>query len=223
MSGKAKDHTGERYGYLTVIALTEERKPVSKNRIWLCRCDCGNYVKVPTSEFSKSGHTKSCGCKKLEMMTEAATKHGGHRDRLYTVWTGLRKRCNDVNDKDYAEYGGRGITVSEAFSTYERFRTWALENGYDPSAKVGGCTIDRIDVNGNYSPENCRWVNAEVQQNNKRNNVFLEFNGERKTISQWEHEKHYSKDLIRDRIERGWSIADAILLKPEKRRRENRH
>ena len=161
------DISGQRFGRLTAV------KNLGSNHgrcnIWLCKCDCGNEVKIPTDSL-RSGNTKSCGCLRDELISHVNAKHNKSKcNRLYNVWVGMRQRCNDKNHKSYANYGGRGISVCDEWSDYLKFEKWAVENGYNESAQYGECTIDRIDVNGNYEPNNCRWVDLLTQSLNKRN------------------------------------------------------
>ena len=119
-----------------------------------------------------SGKTKSCGCLRDDMIAEVNKKHGkagvGKKSRLYNVWVGMRQRCNDKNHTSYHNYGGRGISVCPEWDDFETFESWALVNGYDPDAEYGKCTLDRIDVNGNYEPGNCRWISMSEQNKNKQ-------------------------------------------------------
>lgn len=132
--------------------------------------------------------------------------HGQSNTRLYRVWKGMRERCYSKNHIGYKFYGGRGITVCEEWkNSYETFRDWALENGYDETALFGECTLDRIDANGNYEPKNCRFVNIEKQNRNKRSNTLLEYNGQTKTIAEWSDITGLSKQLISSRHNSGWS------------------
>lgn len=151
--------------------------------MWLCRCDCGKEF-VTLGKSLRSGLTKSCGCYSHSLRVKESTTHGLSHERLYRVWVDMKKRCYDPAFKYYKNYGGRGIAVCDEWrNDYISFRTWAMENGYDPFAPKGLCTIDRIDVNGDYSPENCRWVDMYEQGQNKTNNRIVNYLGEEMTIS----------------------------------------
>lgn len=165
------DRTGEKYGLLTVLHRGQDYiSPNGKRYVrWVCRCECGNVTEVCAFDLA-SGHTKSCGCKKSIAASITHTKHGGRKDRLYKVLSNMKNRCYNEKSKDYKYYGGRGITIcDEWLSSYSKFKEWAYMHGYDDSACSGECTIDRIDVNGNYEPNNCRWVSMDVQSKNRRN------------------------------------------------------
>lgn len=166
-----KDLTGMTFGKLTVEHRVDDYVSPSGRHLvkWNCKCSCGNVVDVTACQLN-TGKTLSCGCLKIEKITEIATKHGGRHDRLYKVFHNMINRCYNSNSTDYKYYGGRGIQICDEWRyDYAAFKKWAYENGYDDTAAFGKCTIDRIDVNKNYSPDNCRWVDMKIQSQNRRN------------------------------------------------------
>ena len=160
------DLTGQRYGRLTVLSKSSTAK--DGGTIWLCKCDCGNEITVKSGNL-RSGHTLSCGCFMKDRTSETQSTHRQSHKRLYNVWTSMKARCYNPNSKFYKHYGGRGIIICEEWRTdYQAFHDWAMQNGYNPDAPLGKCTIDRIDVDGPYAPWNCRWVDMKVQRHNRR-------------------------------------------------------
>lgn len=157
---------GKKFGRLTVLDFAGNDK--AGHTLLRCLCACGNESVVSRTNLT-SGATTSCGCARKEITAANRRTHGGKGTRLYRVWQGMRERCENPNHVSYKLYGGRGISVcSEWDQDYASFRDWALSSGYDFNAKRGDCTLDRVDVNGNYCPENCRWVSMLIQSNNRR-------------------------------------------------------
>lgn len=207
-------YIGKRFGFLTVIGIN---KPGMARR-FICKCDCGNVKNVRPIELV-SGKAKSCGCHHDDF----ARTHGGSNDRLYHVWQNMKRRCNYPNCREYSNYGGRGIRVCDEWEDYSAFKKWAYEHGYDKDAPFGECTIDRIDVNGNYEPDNCRWItNLEQQKNkrpssewkkreNKKKTALILFNG--KMIAKSELCKQYgiSVETFNYRYkQKGMTVEDAL-------------
>ncbi|MCD8376221.1 MAG: hypothetical protein LUD69_04705 [Oscillospiraceae bacterium] len=201
-----KDLTGNRYGRLVVVSEAEYKKPY---RMWNCVCDCGNTTVVRGTSLT-SGHTTSCGCFQRDCASSANTKHGMYKHRLYRIYGHMVRRCCDEREAGYKNYGGRGIRVCDGWkNSFEKFAEWAYDNGYQDDL-----TIDRIDVNGNYEPSNCRWVTQKVQANNTRRNRMLEFNGETHTMGQWADILGLSYNLVDSRIFRGWDVERALTEPP---------
>lgn len=216
--GKIKDLTGKKFGMLKVIS----RAGVKYNRrvIWLCKCDCGNEVEVG-SELLIGGKTKSCGCIRGNGQHKRGKDFKGHRHGMsYTpihdVWLHMRQRCYNPRDSFYADYGGRGITVCEKWETFEGF--------YEDMGPLyqDGLTIDRIDVNGNYCKDNCRWVDSITQANNKRNNRIETIGGVTDTLTNLCRLYGISERAVRTRLKIGWSIEKALKtpIRPHKKYKE---
>lgn len=158
-----KDLTGKKFGMLTVLYRVENKK---NHVFYKCVCDCGNY-KIADAARLKSGETWNCGCKNKNSYI-----HGYRNTRLYRTWIGMKTRCFNPNTPFYKHYGGRGITVCEEWKDpengFQNFAKWAIENGWDEKKNRFEQSIDRIDVNGNYCPENCRFADIKTQNNNQR-------------------------------------------------------
>lgn len=156
-----KDLTGLRFGRLIVVSRDENTK--EGRATWLCRCDCGKTT-VKQGKLLRNGHCKSCGCGEYENRVSNVTSHRLSNTRLYTIWQGMKQRCNYSKHKDFYNYGGRGITVCDEWShDFKSFYDWSILNGYDDSL-----TIDRIDNDKGYSPTNCKWATAKEQRQNQR-------------------------------------------------------
>lgn len=161
---KAEIHTGDCFGRLTIIKEVPKR---GKFRYFLCRCTCGNEKVIAMGALRK-GVTVSCGCYQSEVKhspkpIKQSENHPYMNTRLYKIWVGMRRRCYKPNNRAYKWYGSRGISICKEWDRFLNFRLWALENGYNETL-----TIDRINVNGNYEPDNCRWITIQEQQKNRR-------------------------------------------------------
>lgn len=211
------DLSGKRYGRLSVIKLDHVQiKPCGKNEMYyLCKCDCGNY-KVVRACSLRSGNTTSCGCYVKEMLSKRQTTHNMSKTALYKTWCNMKARCYNTKREDYSEYGGRGIKVCPEWMIFENFQSWAMENGFKEE-KVKGknlLSLDRIDVNGNYCPENCRWATNRQQANNKRNNIRFYYNGQNLTLGEWSEVTGISYGTLSTRVHRlKWTI-ERTLTEP---------
>lgn len=181
------DLLGKRFGELEVISFAGY-KQYNKTRfpVWFCKCDCGNIFPVIAYSLT-SGKTKSCGCSSVKRSAEAKVIHGESNTRLYRKYIRMIDRCYNHNNKDYPDYGGRGIYICDEWYNcnekpglrYRAFSDWAKATGY-----VDGMTIDRIDNNGPYAPWNCRWSNDKAQANNRRSNIDYNISGERLSLQE---------------------------------------
>ena len=177
---------GKRFGRLLVVDYAPDyiAPDGHKHPKWKCRCDCGNEVVVRQSSLL-GGCSQSCGCLRKEQISYRAKHHGGFGTRLYNVWNSMRQRCNNPHAQSYHNYGGRGISICSEWDDYGVFRDWALKTGYDKSAKRNECTLERIDVDGDYCPQNCKWVTMKEQGNNRRDTIYLTYKNETHSLSEW--------------------------------------
>lgn len=212
------DLTGQRFNRWIALSYEGDAR-------WLCKCDCGTVKKVHRSHL-KDGESKSCGCLSKEKASINASlrnkTHGLYieNERLYNIWHSMKQRCYYNKNTSYSNYGGRGIKVCDEWKNdFKSFYDWAMDNGYQENAKRGQCTIDRIDVNGNYEPSNCRWATIKEQSRNKRTNHFITCNGQTKTMVEWSELTGLSHTTIYDRLKAGLSEEEAILR--EKRKKYN--
>jgi len=200
------DLKGKRFGRLMVIEAMEN---IGTYSAWLCQCDCGNKTIVATRNL-QSGGTKSCGCLCRDIARESHTIHGlsrvaGKITRLYNVWNHMRHRCLNKDDPHYKYYGARGLTICQEWDDYPKFHDWALSNGYTEKL-----TIERIDNNSGYSPNNCRWATRKEQARNSRHNHRVFFNGEDKALIEWAEVLGVKSATLNMRLRRGWPIEKAL-------------
>lgn len=203
ISKKFQDLTGLVFGRLTVIGFSGKTGIQPK---WYCRCECGNIVNVFSSNL-KRGTSSSCGCYFDEVNKEKSIVHGlsaGNKSPEYRSWVAMINRTSSKSNKCYQNYGGRGITVCDRWLDVRNF---VEDMGLKPSDKH---TIDRIDVNGNYCPENCRWATQKEQAVNKTTNRRLTYNGITKTMGEWENDLGFKVGTIKGRLRIGWSVDKAI-------------
>ena len=201
--------TGQKFNSLTAMKFEYNRQsPSRKTAYWSFRCDCGKVIVRARGDVVKDS-IKSCGCKRLEYLLKTK-KHKGlscFEERLYSIWYDIYRRCYVKTRRSYKDYGGRGIKIcDEWLNSFESFVLWAKNNGY-----ASDLTIDRIDNNGNYCPENCRWVDRIVQANNKTSNHYLTYKGKTQSMMNWSRELNINYSTLRNRINiYKWSIEDAF-------------
>lgn len=198
--------TGQKFGRLT--ALYRLYNYHKKGVYWLCVCECGNLTEVSSLNLL-SYHTTSCGCLQKEMTSKARKKHGKRHTKIYGVWQGMKRRCYNKNNPKYPIYGGRGITVCDEWNDdFQAFYNWAMSNGYK-----NGLTLDRINCDGNYEPNNCRWATQQQQQRNRRNNHNITLNGETHCLLEWCEILGVNYNTVTSRLHYGWSVEKALELK----------
>ena len=200
---KYKSLIGKKFNSLTILGIDSHNK--SGHYKLLCGCDCGNQ-KVIRADRVINNITTTCGCQNKGYNGFSPNGLSRKYPHLYSCWNIMRHRCYDTNNEKYKNYGARGIVVCEEWRySFEPFFKWAMANGYQK-----GLTIDRINVNGNYEPSNCRWTTLLIQARNKTNNKMITYNGETKCLSQWCEELNIPYHSIRARIRLGWSVERAF-------------
>lgn len=215
-----------RFGRLTVIGDAPSKIAASgfEARCARVRCDCGIEKDVRAGDL-RNGYANSCGCLQRELVADASktrnATHGGcrrdNRSPEYTVWTGLLQRCHNPNDKNFSRYGGRGISVCAR---------WRGENGFpnfiaDMGPRPTGLTLERMNNDGPYSPDNCAWATLKRQCNNRRSNRILEARGRAQTVTQWARELGINPSVIFCRLRSGWAV-EAAIFTPKRDKRQNR-
>lgn len=188
------DILGKKFHRLTVIKKLE-RKSKNRQSYWLCSCECGNKTEV-RGDGLRSGKTKSCGCLQKEIVTKMKTLHGMSGTKTYTIWENMISRTTNPNNKYYHNYGGRGISVEDAWKIFSNF---LADMGECPK----GLLLERKDNEQGYSRENCIWADWETQANNRRTNTYLVHNGKRLTLSQWAKELGINRNTIGVRLFKG--------------------
>lgn len=209
-----QDLTGEVFGFITVIRkrnASDIAGPQGNRLSWLGRCACGNQKLYSGSDL-RLGRILSCGCRRFELISIAKRTHGMSRSRhertttqrIYRIWSGIKRRCDNPQSHAYKDYGGRGISYQKSWDSFENFWT-DMKDGYR-----NDLTIERIDVNGNYTKENCRWATRLEQGNNTRTNRVLEFRGVKKTMSEWCRIVVLPMKTVHLRLKNGWSVERAL-------------
>ena len=192
---KCRDLTGKKFGKLTALRTVKNTSNTDNHAMWLCSCECGGE-KIVQSHKLLRGDVKSCGC----------LFHRKSKTRLYRIWSHMKSRCGNESSDSYSCYGGRGIIVcDEWLNSFEMFYEWAVNNGYSDNL-----SIDRMDVNGNYEPSNCRWTTMKVQSNNRRTNRIISFDGKTKTVAGWASETGIKQNTLLYRLRRGWTVERAL-------------
>ena len=199
MPAKLEITQGTRFNQLIVIS---ETSPKHKNRRFLCRCDCGNEVTVYLDRLRHS-LTQSCGCYQRQRARESQTAHGMRRSSSYNSWSGMVARCKNPNHPAFDSYGERGIKVCDRWLKFENFYA-------DMGEKPDNHSLDRIDNNGSYCPENCKWSTVKEQNNNKRSNRLLTADGMTLNLAQWEVKQGLTKGALSNRLNRGWTLERVI-------------
>ena len=215
--GKIADITGQRFGRLVVI----EPHPIrAKNRDvrWICKCDCGNVI-ITTKNHLVTRVTQSCGCLQKELVAKRCHKHGLSKTKLSHIRSGMVQRCYNPKETGYKNYGGRGITVCDEWRyNPTSFFKWAYTSGYEEDL---GLSIERINNDGNYCPENCKWATRKEQNNNTRKIRWITFNNETKTMTQWSEKTVINLYTLFNRLVRlNWSIEKALTTKVRKMKRK---
>lgn len=195
---KMRNLTGEKFGRLLCMATLDERTRNGHVQ-WKCKCDCGKETTVTVGNLS-TGNTKSCGC-----IENGKKTHGQSSTNLYKVWSSMKHRCSNPNDKSYAIYGGKGISVCDDWLSFQRFNNWAQESGYE-----AGLTLERANNNKNYCPENCTWIPKGKQSENTSRCKVITYGGRTMILMHWSKHLNVPYSLLQSRLKRGWSVEKTL-------------
>jgi hypothetical protein len=206
---KLQDLAGRIFGRWTV----EHRVPSCRTK-WRCRCECGNIAEVFATNLTR-GLSISCGCYANELASKRSKRHGLHKTPIYRVWKTMIQRCSLTTSKSYPVYGGRGIIVCPKWRTFDGF---FADMGHPP---FFGAQLDRVNTDGPYSKENCRWVTSQRNNRNRRNNRPVSFCGVVRLAVEWDDVCGFPHPTVSNRLNLGWDVEDAIQI-PLGRRRVRR-
>lgn len=206
---------GERFDRLEIISyIGQKQSGKVKQKYYLCKCDCGNYCQR-SKKYLHSKTYASCGCYKLESLKKAQEKriqdnlshktHGKSKTRIYRIYGAMKSRCQNPHNKYYSYYGGRGISICQEWDKFENFNEWAMANGYSDEL-----TLDRVDFNKDYSPDNCRWVTRKQQMDNTRKTRLYEMNGEIHCLKDWGRIYNIPWATLWYRMNKGMSLSEAL-------------
>ena len=203
---KEIDITNKKFGRWTAIKFSHKDK--NGQHFWLCKCECGT-VKTVNKISLLQGKTLSCGCYSKEINIIRSTKHNLSHTRIYRIYMAIKARCYNEKVLCFKHYGGRGITICDEWKNdFVKFYDWSMNNGHNDTL-----TIDRINVNGNYEPNNCRWISLQEQFKNRRSNRKYFYKNEEHTISEWSKIKNINYFTLRSRLDRGWDIGKSLETK----------
>lgn len=192
------------FGRLTIVNAYRNDKGYVRVK---ASCLCDGNIKDYSYYSLRKGHTLSCGCLRKENTAQMRTVHHGRGTRLYNIWKGMRQRCNNPNHPEYKYYGGAGIKICEKWNDFQIFREWALNNGY-----AENLTIERNELDGDYCPQNCKWIPKGEQSSNKRDTVLMEVNGVKKPFTVWCKEYHTDHKTVKKRMNKGLSFYEALSV-----------
>ena len=193
---------GQKFNKLTVVGFVRK----NDRWHWKCKCECGGESVAYPNQVIR-GKTKTCGCGKSVTFHNMHLKHGEAGTRLNKIWKDMRKRCNNKNCKSYKYYGAKGVKVCEEWNDYINFKEWAINNGYED-----GLSIERIDVDKDYCPENCTWITMKEQTENQTHTIFVEHNGRKMSVGKWCDELNLKRSTVYGRISKGIPPKKALEL-----------